>query len=58
MSHGMYALLTPTLFRRPNNPSPAAVYTRNDPANTTPLTRTEQRPLTLHLPASGIIISR
>jgi hypothetical protein len=42
MSHGMYALLTPTPFRRPNNPGPAAVYTRNDPANMTPLTHTEQ----------------
>jgi hypothetical protein len=42
MSRGMYALLTPTPFRRPNNPGPAAVYTRNDPADTTPLMRTEQ----------------
>jgi hypothetical protein len=42
MSCGMYALLTPTPFRRPNDPGPAAVYTRNDPADTTPLTRTEQ----------------
>jgi len=42
MSRGMYALLTPTPFRRPNTPGPALVYTRNDPADTTPLTRTEQ----------------
>ncbi len=42
MSRGMYALLTPTLFHQPNNPGPAAVYTRNDPADMTPLTRTEQ----------------
>jgi hypothetical protein len=42
MSCGMYALLTPTPFCRPNDPGPAMVYTRNDPANTTPLTRTEQ----------------
>jgi hypothetical protein len=42
MSRGMYALLTPTPFRLPNDPSPAAVYTRNEPANTTPLSRTEQ----------------
>ena len=42
MSRGMYALLTPTPFHRPNNPGPAAVYTRNNPANMTPLTHTEQ----------------
>jgi hypothetical protein len=42
MSHGMYALLTPTPFCRPNNPGPTTVYTRNDPANATPLMRTEQ----------------
>jgi hypothetical protein len=42
MSRGMYALLTPTPFRQPNNPGPAAVYTRNNPADTTPLTGTEQ----------------
>jgi hypothetical protein len=42
MSRGMYALLTLTPFRRPNNPGPAAVYARSDPTDTTPLTRTEQ----------------
>jgi hypothetical protein len=39
---GIYALLTPTPFHQPNDPSPAAVYTRNNPADTTPLTHTEQ----------------
>ncbi len=42
MSCGMYALLTPTPFRQPNDPGPAAVYTRKDPTDTTPLTCTEQ----------------
>jgi hypothetical protein len=42
MSRGMYALLTPIPFHRSNDPSPTAVYTRNDPAYTTPLMRTEQ----------------
>jgi hypothetical protein len=42
MSRDMYALLTPTLFQRPNNPGPAAVYIRNNPNDTTPLTRTKQ----------------
>jgi hypothetical protein len=42
MSCGMYALLTPTPFHRPNNPGPAAVYTRNNPTDMTSLTRTEQ----------------
>ncbi len=42
MSRGMYALLTPTPFHQPNDPGPAAVYTRNDPTDWTPLTRTEQ----------------
>ncbi len=42
MSRDMYALLMPTPFRRPNNPGPAPVYIRNDPNNTTPLTRTKQ----------------
>ena len=43
MSHGMYTLLSSAnAFHHPNNPSPAAVYTRAKPTNTTPLTRTEQ----------------
>jgi hypothetical protein len=42
MSRDMYALLTPSPFQQPNNPGPVAVYIRNDPNNTTPLTRTEQ----------------
>jgi hypothetical protein len=42
MSRGMYKLLTPTLFHQPNDPGPAAVYTRNDPTDTTPLMNTEQ----------------
>jgi hypothetical protein len=42
MSHDMYALLMPMPFQRPNNPGPAAVYIRNDPNNTTPLTCTKQ----------------
>jgi hypothetical protein len=42
MSRDMYALLTPTPFRRPNDPGPVAIYARSDPANTTPFTRTDQ----------------
>jgi hypothetical protein len=42
MSRAMYALLTVNLFCTPNNPGPAADYTRADPADLTPLTRTEQ----------------
>jgi hypothetical protein len=44
MSHAMYALLVNggTPFRAPNDPRPAAVYTRADPADVRPLTRTEQ----------------
>jgi hypothetical protein len=43
MSCRMYALLLPTnAFCLPNNPGPAADYTRADPNNHTPLTRTEQ----------------
>jgi hypothetical protein len=42
MSHGMYALLTPNPFCCPNDPGPTAIYTRNDPADMTPLTCAEQ----------------
>ena len=44
MSRPMYALLVTggTAFRIPTDPGPAAVYTRADPADLTPLTRTEQ----------------
>ena len=42
MSQEMYALLTPTPFRRPNDPGPTPVYVRVDPTDVTPLTRTEQ----------------
>jgi hypothetical protein len=40
---GMYALLLPNnAFRLPVDPGPAANYTRADPNNLMPLTRTEQ----------------
>jgi hypothetical protein len=42
MSRGMYTLLTVNLFCTPNTPGPVADYTRDNPANLTPLTRTEQ----------------
>jgi hypothetical protein len=42
MLHTMYTLLTINAFCTPNNPGLAANYTRVDPANLTPLTRTEQ----------------
>ncbi len=42
MSCAMYALLTVNPFCTPNNPGPAADYTRTDPANLTLLTRTKQ----------------
>jgi hypothetical protein len=43
MSCGMYALLAPNnAFHLPNNPGPAVDYTRADPNDLTPLTRTEQ----------------
>ena len=42
MSREMYALLTITPFRRPNDPGPTPIYVRNDPTDLTPLTRTEQ----------------
>ena len=44
MSRAMYALLVTggAAFRAPTNPGPAAVYTRADPTDVSPLTRTEQ----------------
>jgi hypothetical protein len=42
MSRALYGLLTATPFRLPNDPVPAAVYTRADPNNDTLLTLTEQ----------------
>ncbi len=44
MSRAMYALLVTggIAFRDPIDPSPVAIYTRADPTNITPLTRTEQ----------------
>jgi hypothetical protein len=42
MSRAMYALLTINVFHTLNNPGPAADYTRANPADLTPLTRTEQ----------------
>ena len=44
MSRPMYALLVTggSAFRIPTDPGPAAVYTRADPTDVTPLTRTEQ----------------
>lgn len=44
MSRAMYALLVTggAAFRTPIDPGPAAVYTRPDPLDLTPLTRTEQ----------------
>ncbi len=44
MSRVMNALLVTggNPFRTPTDPGPAAVYTRTDPTDTTPLTRTEQ----------------
>ena len=44
MSRAMYALLVTggTAFRDPIDPGPAAIYTRADPNNVTPFTRTEQ----------------
>jgi hypothetical protein len=42
MLRAMYVLLTANAFRLPNDPGPAADYTRADPNNTTPLTCTEQ----------------
>ena len=44
MSRAMYTLLVTggSAFRVPTDPGPAAVYTRVDPTDVTPLTRTEQ----------------
>jgi hypothetical protein len=42
MSRALYGLLAATPFRLPNDPGTAVVYTRADPNNNTPLTRTEQ----------------
>ena len=44
MSRAMYTLLVTggSAFRTPADPGPAAVYTRPDPDDVTPLTRTEQ----------------
>ncbi len=44
MSRAMYAFLVTggAAFRAPTDPGPAAIYTRADPNDVSPLTRTEQ----------------